>query len=111
MAQQLERLSHRVLERRLHRLLVRGSGELEKDAQGSLHLQRRLPQESQAVLVVRVCGRVLDQQVDEAEHAEERVGDVVCDVGSQVAERSSARERSELALERDSLIIRKGLYC
>jgi len=110
-AQQLEGLPRCVFEGPLRRLAVRGSGELEEDVQGSLHLQRRLPQEPQAVLVLRACGRVLDQQVDEAEHAEERVGDVVRDVGSEVAERSGASERSELAFEQHTLIVRKRQYC
>jgi len=43
--------------------------------------KRRCPQEPQARLVLELRP-VLDQQVDKAAHAEERVGDVVGDVGS-----------------------------
>jgi hypothetical protein len=67
-----------------------------------------LPQESQQLLVVRAAYRALEEEVDEAEHAEEGIRDVVRDVGGELPERGRAGEGSELALDRDPLAVREG---
>ena len=110
-AQEHERLPHRVVERRLRRPTVGGPGEVEQDAQGTLHLQRRLPHEPQAGLVVRARRCVFEEEVDEAEDPVERVRDVVRDAGRELAERGGAGRRNELALDLGTPIVRKRQYC
>ena len=108
--EQLERLSDRISQGRLRRLVVKRSREVQEDAQGSLHVERRLTQEPQTCLVLRAHGRVLEEEVGEAEDAKEGIGDVVRDVGSQFAERGRACERGKLVLDCGSLIVRKRQY-
>ena len=91
--------------------LRRRAREVEQAAEGSLHLERRLGDEPQAILVVGSGSRVFEQEIHEPEHAEERIGHVVGDVCGQVAERGRACERHELAFDGRPLVVREGQYC
>jgi hypothetical protein len=105
--QQLECLPCGVGEGGRRAVVVFDADEIEQDADGTLQLERGLPQEPQQLLVIRAAWRVLEEEVDEAEDAEERIGDVMRDVGGELPERGRAGEGSELALDRDPLAVRE----
>ena len=79
--------------------LATGTGEVEQAGEGSLHLECRLGDELQANLVVGSGRHVFEQEIDEPEHAEEGIRDVVGDVCGQVAERGRACEGQELTFD------------
>ena len=90
--------------------LRRRPREVEQAAEGSLHLERRLGDELQTNLVVGSGSRVFEQEINEPEHAEERVCHVVGDVCGEVAERGRADEGQELAFDGRPLVVREGQY-
>jgi len=65
-------------------------------------------QQLQARGVLRTGSRILEQEIHEADRAEERVGDVVRDIRRQVAERGCPGERHERALGGRPSFVRQG---
>jgi len=92
-AQEAHRCSPCVLERHLAGVVAGEPCVVEQALQGTLHLERRPLHELQARLLLRARRRVLEQELHQPEHAEERVGDVVSDVGGELTERRGSGER------------------
>ncbi len=108
MAEQPERAAHSLVERRIAGVVARDAREVEQRLQGSLHLERGLVQQLQPRSVLRAGGRILEQEIHEADRAEEGVGDVVRDIRRQVAERGCPGERDERALGGRPSFVRQG---
>ena len=88
------------------RAVAREAREVEQHLQGVLHLERRLLHHLQPGCILRRRARVFEQEVDEADRAEEWVGHVVRNVGCELAERGRSGERDEQPFDRCPVFVR-----